>query len=340
MKVVILDDYTDTIRTIPAFAGLAGHEVSVLTTPVEGLEAQVARLEDADALILIRERTQIREDILVRLPKLRMISHVGNRGYSPNVDVDACTRLGILFCDGHASPLVRVPQDGIGRARAVSSTAELTWALIMAATRHLPQQVAALKAGVWQLKVGRSLWGRTLGIYGYGTTGRKVAAYGRAFGMDVQVWGREGSQRKAAADGYRIAADKAALFAMSDILSLHVLLTPETEGLVTSEDFARMKPDSLFVNTSRAPLVAPGALVAALEAGRPAAAAVDVYEREPLIGGNHPLLSMDNVICTPHIGYSTQEQLEVIFEVVIEQFIAFSEGRPHSVVNGSVQTCR
>lgn len=325
MKVAILDDYTDTARTTPAFAKLAGHEVSVYTDRAPSLETLAERLKDAEALILIRERMQVGEALLSRLPKLKMISH---QSWHPNVDVDACTRRGVVFCDGR----------GTNRKyfASMSSTAELTWALILAAMRGLPREIAALKAGVWQVSAGRTVAGKTLGIFGYGRTGRRVGLIGRAFGMDVLVWGREGSKARATEDGLRIATGKAELFETSDVLCVEVQLLPETHGIVTAEDLGRMKPDALFVNTARAPLVEPGALAAALKAGRPGFAAVDVFEQEPVVGGEHPLLHMDNVICTPHLGYASQDQLRETFDLLIDQVVAFAEGKPIGVVNESV----
>ena len=325
MKIAIVDDYTDTARTTPAFARLAGHEVSVWTDRAPSLETLAERLQDIEVLILIRERMQVTDALLSRLPKLKMISHLG---IHPNVDVEACTRHGIIFSDGRRTKRTF--------SRSLSSTAELTWTLILASMRRLPQQVAALKEGVWQLSAGRTLHGKVLGVYGYAQTGSRVAALGRAFGMDVQVWGRGGSQERAAADGYRVAESREAFFETSDVLSLHMRLVPETYGLVTAEDLARMKPEALLVNTSRGPLIAPGVLEAALKAGRPGAAAVDVYDEEPVLGGDHPLLRLDNCICSPHLGYATQEQLEEIFEVLVDNALAYAAGEPIGVVNTSV----
>jgi D-3-phosphoglycerate dehydrogenase / 2-oxoglutarate reductase len=324
MKIGILDDYTDTARTTSAFARLAGHDVKVWTDRAPTLDTVVQRLRDIEVLILIRERMRVTEELLAQLPKLKMISHLG---IHPNVDVEACTRHRVLFSDGRGT---RRPFNSI------SSTAELTWSLILASMRRLPREVAALKAGVWQLSAGRTVFGKTLGVYGYASTGMRVAAIGRAFGMDVQVWGRGGSQQRAAADGYRIPESREIFFETSDVLSLHMRLVPETHGLVTSADLARMKPDALLVNTSRGPLIAPGALETALEAGRPGAAAVDVYNHEPVLDGEHPLLHMDHVICTPHLGYATQEQLAEIFEVLVDNVLAYAEGNPTGVVNTDV----
>jgi D-3-phosphoglycerate dehydrogenase len=325
MKIAIVDDYTDTARTTPAFARLADHQVQIWTDRAPSLETLVERLKNVEVLILIRERMQVGEALLSRLPKLKMISHLG---IHPNVDIEACTRHGVIFSDGR----------GTGRSftKGISSTAELTWGLILAAMRRLPQQVEALKEGVWQLGAGYTVCGKTLGVFGYASTGMRVAAIGRAFGMDVQVWGRGGSQERAAADGFRIAESREAFFETSDVLSLHMRLVPETYGLVTAADLGRMKTSAVLVNTSRGPLIESGALVAALKAGRPGFAAVDVYEQEPVVDGRHPLLRMDNAICTPHLGYATQEQLEEIFEVLVDNVLSYAAGKPAGVVNVSL----
>ena len=318
MNIAILDDYHDTLRTLAAFRKLARHEVRVFTDHVEDTDALARRLADVEALVLIRERTKIRAPLLERLPKLRLISQ---RSVYPHIDVDACTRLGIVVSsDMHpGSPSW--------------STAELTWALILAGLRDIPQQVAALKAGQWQVGVGSTARGKSLGIYGYGRIGAAVAGYGRAFGMRVLVWAREASRQKARADGYLLAESKEAFFAGCDVISLHLRLVDGTRGIVTAADLARMKPDALFVNTSRAGLVEPGALAAALQAGRPGKAAVDVYEQEPVLGGAHPLLALENAICTPHLGYVTRDEWEVQFADVFDQILAFEAGKPINVVN-------
>jgi D-3-phosphoglycerate dehydrogenase len=318
VKVAILDDYFDTVRTLACFAKLAGHEVTVWTDHVQDTEALAARLRDTEALVLIRERTQIRAPLLERLPGLRLISQ---RSVYPHVDVEACTRLGVLLC---SSQHPGTPS---------YAAAELTWGLVLAAERQIPQQVAALKAGRWQTGVGNSLRGRTLGIYGYGRIGSAVAGYGKAFGMQVLVWARPDSLAKARADGYEAAASKEAFFGACDVISLHMRLLEATRGIVTAADLARMKRDSLIVNTSRAGLIAPGALVAALKAGRPGRAAVDVFEVEPLRDPKDPLLEMDNVVATPHIGYVTREEYELQFTDIFDQIAAYAAGQPINVVN-------
>ncbi|HYR34140.1 MAG TPA: D-2-hydroxyacid dehydrogenase family protein [Burkholderiales bacterium] len=318
MKVAILDDYHDTLRTLEAFRKLAGHEVKVWNDHVQDTDALAARLKDVEALVLIRERTKIRAPLLAYLPKLRLISQ---RSVYPHIDIDACTRRGVLVCsDMHAG----TPS---------YATAEMTWAMILAAMREIPQNVAALKAGKWQVGVGNTMRGKTLGIYGYGRIGQVVASYGRAFALRVVVWGREQAHAKAIADGYLGANSKQAFFEECDIISLHMRLVDATRGIVRAEDLARMKPTALLVNTSRAGLIEPGALAAALKAGRPGKAAVDVYEEEPVLGGQHPLLAMDNVVCTPHLGYVTREEYEVQFSDIFDQIAAFAAGQPINMIN-------
>ena len=321
MRVAILDDYFDTLRTLDCFAKLDGHEVTVFTDHVQDVDRLVDRLRDSEALVLIRERTEIRAPLLERLPDLRLISQ---RSVYPHIDVDACTELGIVVSsDLHAgSPSY--------------ATAELTWALVLAAMRQIPQQVASLKAGRWQAGVGRTVLSKTLGIFGYGRIGKVVAGYGQAFGMNVLVWATEASRANAAADGIVVADSKEAFFESCDIVSLHMRLVDATRGIVTAADLARMKPTALLVNTSRAGLIEPGALVAALRAGRPGMAAVDVYEDEPVLDTTHPLLNMDNVVCTPHIGYVTRDEWEVQFADVFDQINAYDAGAPINVVNPEV----
>jgi len=316
MKVTILDDYFDTLRTLPCFSKLAAHDVTVWNDHTQETDALAERLAEAEALVLIRERTEIRTPLLERLPNLRLISQ---RSVYPHIEVETCTRLGIvLSSDMHAG----TPS---------YAAAELTWGLVLAGMRRIPQEVASMKAGRWQSGMGHTLRGKTLGIFGYGRIGSVVAGYGRAFGMDVLVWARESSRARAATDGYAVADSKASFFERCDVLSLHMRLVDATRGIVTEDDLARMKPTSLFVNTSRAGLVEPGALVEALRSGRPGMAALDVYETEPLL--EHPLLDMDNVVCTPHIGYVTTDEWELQFATVFDQINAFADGAPINVVN-------
>jgi D-3-phosphoglycerate dehydrogenase len=321
MRVAILDDWFDTLRTLPCFEKLAGHDVTVFTDHVQDAETLARRLATAEALVLIRERTEVRGPLLERLPQLRLISQ---RSVFPHIDVDACTALGIVVSsDQHAG----TPS---------YAAAELTWGLVLAAMRQLPQQVASLRAGRWQAGVGRTLRGKTLGIYGYGRIGTVIAGYGRAFGMDVLVWSRPESLERARADGATPAADANELFSASDVVSLHLRLVPATRGIVTQAELALMGPDALLVNTSRAGLIQPGALVAALRAGRPGLAAVDVFESEPLHDPEDPLLAMERVVCTPHIGYVTREEWDVQFSDIFDQINAYTNGTPVNVVNPDV----
>lgn len=322
MKVTILDDYFDTLRTLPCFAKLAGHEVTVWNDHEQDVGRLAERLKDTEVLVLFRERTQIRAPLLERLPKLRLISQ---RSVYPHIDIEACTRLGIVVSSFQHPDTPSY------------AAAELTWGLVLAASRMIPQQMAALQAGKWQMGVGTTLRGKTLGIYGYGRIGATVAGYGRAFGMKVTVWAREATRTKARADGWDVSASKEAFFADCDVLSLHMRLVDATRGIVTAEDLARMKPSAILVNTSRAPLIAPGALVAALKAGRPGMAAVDVYEKEPVLDPADPLLALPNVVCTPHIGYVSRDEYEVQFADIFDQVVAYAAGTPTNVVNPDVQ---
>jgi D-3-phosphoglycerate dehydrogenase len=318
MQVSILDDYHDTVRTLPCFQKLDGHDVTIWNDHLQDDAALADRLAGAEVLVLIRERTKIGAALIARLPNLRLISQ---RSVYPHIDIDACTRHGVIVSsDMHA--------DAPSHA-----TAELTWGLILAAMRQIPQQMAALKSGQWQIGVGNSLRGRVLGIYGYGRISRVVADYGKAFAMDVLVWAREQSRVRAVADGHRVAESKPAFLAQSDIVTLHMRLYDATRGIVTAADLAQMKPTALLVNTSRAALIEPGALAAALRAGRPGMAAVDVYENEPPGDPLHPLLGMDNVVCTPHIGYVTHEEYQLQFSDIFDQITAYAGGAPINVVN-------
>ena len=321
MKITILDDYFDTLRGLDCFAKLAGQQVTVWNDHVQDTDALAARLADAEVLVLIRERTQVRAPLIERLENLRLISQ---RSVYPHIDVEACTRAGVILS---SNPHAGAPS---------YATAELTWGLILAALRRIPQQMASLKAGRWQMGVGNSLRGKTLGVFGFGRIGRAVADTGRAFGMEVLVWASEASRERAAAEGFAVAGSKAAFFGTSDVLTLHLRLYDPTRGIVEGRDLARMKETALLVNTSRAALIEPGALVASLRAGRPGMAAVDVYEDEPLRDPNHPLLNMANVVCTPHIGYVTEEEYELQFSDIFDQILAYQAGAPIHVVNPEV----
>jgi D-3-phosphoglycerate dehydrogenase / 2-oxoglutarate reductase len=318
MKIAILDDYQNIVRSLDAFRKLEGHDVTVWNDHTKDTDALAERLKETEALVLIRERTPLRAPLIERLPQLKIVSQ---RSVYPHIDVDALTKKGILLCsDMHPG-------------KPSFATAELTWGLVIAAMRRIPQEMARLKAGHWQSSVGTGLRGRTLGILGFGRIGGAVAGYGRAFGMNVVAWGREGSLQRARSEGYAAASSREVFFEQCDVISLHVRLTPDTRGLVTAEDLARMKPTSLIVNTSRAGLIAPDALVEALKRGRPGMAAVDVYEDEPVLGANHPLLHMDNVVCTPHLGYVERDGYESQFSSTFDQVLAFAAGKPINVVN-------
>ena len=318
MKVTILDDYHDTLRGLPCFAKLAGHDVTIWNDHVQADDELAQRLKNTEALVLIRERTKIGASLLERLPQLRLISQ---RSVWPHIDIEACTRLGIVVSsDMHAG----TPS---------YATAELTWGLIIAAVRQIPEQAAALRAGHWQMGVGTTLRGKTLGLFGWGRIAHAVAGYGRAFGMNVLVWAREASRERARAENFAVAASKRAFFEQCDVLSLHMRLVDATRHIVTADDLACMKPSALLVNTSRAPLIERGALLAALRGGRPGMAAVDVYEQEPLTDPRDPLLALPNVLATPHIGYVTREEYEIQFADIFDQIVAFASGAPTNVVN-------
>lgn len=327
MNIIILDDYQDAVRKLRCAARLEPLNAKVFTNTVKGTGQLSVRLRDADVLVLIRERTHFPRALLEKLPRLKLISQTGRVG--PHIDVEACTRLGIAVAEGVGSPV---------------APAELTWALIMASMRRLPQYIGNLKHGAWQqsgLKaasmppnfgIGMVLHGKTLGIWGYGRIGRMVAGYGRAFGMQVMVWGSEESRAHALADGHQAAATREAFFEQSDVLSMHLRLGETTRGMVKLDDLARMKPTALFVNTSRAEIVEDNALVSALNKGRPGMAAVDVFESEPILQG-HPLLRLENAVCTPHIGYVEQDSYETYFGAAFDNVINFVNNNPTNIVN-------
>jgi len=321
VKVSVLDDYFDTIRTLDCFAKLKGHDVTIWNDHVQDVDKLAERLKHTEALVLIRERTQIRAPLLERLPKLKLISQ---RSVFPHIDIDTCTKLGIVVSSSQHADTPSY------------ATAELTWGLVLASARMIPQQVASLKAGNWQFGVGSTMRGKTLGIYGYGRIGAVVAGYARAFGMKVLVWAREPAMAKARADGYETAASKAAFFEQCDVISLHMRLVDATRGIVKADDLARMKPTATLVNTSRAGLIEPGTLVNALRAGRPGYAAVDVFDKEPLRDTRDPLLNMDNVVATPHIGYVSRDEYEIQFTDIFDQIVSYAAGTPANVVNPDV----
>jgi D-3-phosphoglycerate dehydrogenase len=311
MKIVIPDDYQDVVRHLDAFAKLAGHDVTIFNDTVSDIDALSERFQDAAGLVLIRERTQITDALLARLPNLKLIAQTG-RGTS-HIDMEACARRGIVVTTGSGSPI---------------APAELTWALVLSAMRHIPDEVQGLRAGRWQsAPLGRVLRGRTLGIYGYGKIGALVAGYGRAFGMRVVVFGREGSAARATNDGFAVAATRDEFFATADVLSLHLKLSPETRGIVTRDDLAQMKRDALLVNTARAELIEPGALLDALKEGRPGFAAIDVFEHEPAI--HDPLVQLPNVIATPHLGYVEKDSYELYFGEAFDSIVSrLNQGIP------------
>jgi D-3-phosphoglycerate dehydrogenase / 2-oxoglutarate reductase len=321
MKITILDDYFDTVRTLPCFARLDGHDVTIWNDHVQNTDALAQRLRDTEVLCLIRERTKIQAPLLDKLTKLKLISQ---RSVYPHIDVAACTRNGVLLCSDQ-------------RAETPSyAAAELTWALVLAAARDIPQQMNSLKAGDWQCGVGTTLRGKVYGVHGYGRIGAEVARYAKAFGMDVVVWAREATRERARADGWRIATSQEAFYAECDVVSLHMRLVDPTRHIVKASHLALMKPTAILVNTARAPLIEPGALVAALKAGRPGKAAVDVFEDEPVRDPNHSLLQMPNVVATPHIGYVSREAYDRQFNEIFDQILAYVAGQPINVINPEV----
>ena len=321
MKLAILDDWFDTLRSLPCFAKLAGLDVTVFTDhePDNGKLAQ--RLRPFDAIVLFRERTAIMGELLDQLPNLKLISQ---RSVYPHVDVEACTRNSVLLCSNmHAG----APS---------YAAAEHTWALIMASIRQIPQQMAHMQAGHWQMGVGKTLRGRCLGLYGYGRIAKTVDGYADAFGMPVIWWGSEEGRARAKADGKRLAENREAFFSSADVVSLHVRLKPETRGLITAADLGAMHPDALCVNTARAGLIEPGAMLAALNAGRPGCAALDVFDQEPITWPNDPLATHPNLICTPHIGFVTEDEFELQFSDIFDQVVAFQAGAPIHMINEGV----
>jgi D-3-phosphoglycerate dehydrogenase / 2-oxoglutarate reductase len=317
MKIAVIDDYQNAFRTLRCYPKLKQHEVVVYNDTEKDPARLAERLKDADIVLLTQQRSGFPRAVIERLPKLKLIGQTGRA--ATHVDIEACTQRGIIISAG-----------GTGNSNA---TAELTWGLILSALRNLPYEVRRLKEGRWQSTVGIGINGKTLGIYAYGKIGSIVAGVGKAFGARVVCWGREGSTGRAKSAGFEVAKSREEFFAEADILSLHLPLNKDTRGIVTRDDLARMKPTALIVNASRAGLIAKDALVDALRSGRPGMAAVDVYEEEPVVGANHPLLKMDNVICTPHLGYVTQESYEDYYNVVVEDILAYAAGKPTHVLN-------
>ncbi|MFM0114754.1 D-2-hydroxyacid dehydrogenase family protein [Paraburkholderia nemoris] len=320
LRVAILDDYQDVVRTLDCFRTLQDHDVTIWNDAVADVNVLAERLADAEVLVLLRERTIVDEALVSRLPKLKLVSQ---NGHIPHIDLAACTRHGVMVC----SALTQRPS---------YPTVEFTWGLILAAMRNIPLESAGLRKGVWQSTVGLGLRGRTLGIYGFGRLGSMVARIGAAFGMELLVWGRQGSLDRARAEGIPVASSKAEFFARSDVLSLHLRLNAETTGLIGPEELALMKPTALLVNTSRAELIKPGALVAALREGRPGKAAVDVFEHEPLTDPNDPLLLQPNALCTPHLGYVERDNYEFAYGNAFDQVVGFAKGSPINIHNPDV----
>jgi D-3-phosphoglycerate dehydrogenase / 2-oxoglutarate reductase len=317
MKIAVIDDYQDGFRRVSSFAKLKGHDVVVYNDTEKDPVKLADRLKDADVVVLTQQRSPFPRAVIERLPLLKLISQTGRN--ANHIDIEACTQRGIVISAAGAG----LP----------NPTAELTWGLILAALRHIPEEVQRLKSGEWQKTLGTGVNGKTLGVYAYGRIGSIMARVGKAFGMRVVCWGREGSTASARADGYEVAASREAFFAESDVLTLHLPLNKDTRGIVTAADLARMKPGALIVNTSRAPIIEPGALVDALKKGRPGRAAVDVYEEEPVLNALHPLLRMENALCTPHLGYVEEATYEAYYGTAIDHIVAYASGKPINVLN-------
>jgi Phosphoglycerate dehydrogenase and related dehydrogenases len=319
MRVTILDDYQDAVRKLDCFKILDGHDVQILKQSYSDPTLLAEKLSDTDALVLIRERTKITEDLLSQLPKLKLISQTGK--ISNHLDLAVCSRFHVAVAESMGSPV---------------APAELTWLLMMNALRGIPQALSDMKKGLWQTNIGNCVSGKTIGIWSYGKIGKRIAQYAKAFGAQVIVWGSENSREEAVKDGFLAAVSKSDFFHFSDVVTLHLRLVPATRGIVKLEDLRSMKPTALFVNTSRAELVEEGALLTALETGVPGMAAVDVYESEPIFDPNYPLLQLPNVLCTPHIGYVEKNGYEQLFRLAFENIVAFSEGYPQHIANPEV----
>lgn len=321
MNVAILDDWFDTLRNLPCFSKLNGMDVTIFNDHLTDTGALVARLEPYESMVLFRERTQITRELIKRLPNLRLISQ---RSAYPHIDIDACSDHGVLVCSNMSS------------GTPSSAAAEHCWALIMAAMRDIPSQMASLQKGNWQTGVGKSLYGRQLGLYGYGRIAKQVANYARAFGMAVVWWGSEDGRARAMANGENVAASRQDFFRTSDVVSIHVRLKPETQHIITAADFAAMPGDALFVNTSRAGLIAPGALLDALNKGHPGKAAIDVFDTEPITTADDPLVMHPHLVATPHIGFVTEDEFEIQFSDIFDQLVAWQAGEPIHMVNPQV----
>jgi len=321
MKIAVLDDYQDVFRTLKCYSRLKGHEVVAFHDSVKDPAKLAARLDGFDAVILLQQRTPFPRAAAEKVKTLKIISQTGRN--VNHIDVAACSEKGILVCGAGAG----LP----------NHTAELTWGLIFTALRHIPEEVAALKTGKWQTTIGTTVVGKTLGIYAYGRIGSIVAKVGKAFGMKVICWGREGSTAKAREDGFEVAASREAFFETADIVSLHIPLNKETRGIVKYADLSRMKPTALIVNTSRGPIIEAESLVRALKEGRPGFGAFDVYDDEPVLGGNHPLLKMNNVVCTPHLGYVDRDTYEKYYGAAVDSILAYADGKPANILNPDAQ---
>ena len=317
MRIAVLDDYQDAFRHHSKFAALAGHEVKAFTDTLKDPDALAERLQPFDAVVLIQQRSPLPGSVISRLPNLKFISQTGRNTY--HLDLAACGRQGITVSAGGAGD--------------PSVTAELTWGLVLAALRHIPAEVESLKAGHWQSTLGTQLKGKVLGIYGFGRIGSIVAGYGKAFGMRVLCFGRNETMERAKAAGYEVPSSRTAFFSEADVVCLHVLLTPETRGIISAADLGHMKPSALIVNTSRAPIIEEGALAAALVSGRPGRAAIDVFDDEPVLGVSDPLIGMPNALCTPHLGYVARETYEALFATAIDQLLAYDKGQPINVAD-------
>ena len=323
MKISVIHDYADALRRTRAFPRLKDHEVVIHVDAYTDPARVVEQVKGCDALLLTQQRVRITRDIIRQLPQLRFISQTGRN--VNHLDVKACTEHGVLVSAGsheYDNPY--------------TVTGELAWALILAALRHIPYEVERMKQGHWHSTIGTRLHDNTLGIYAFGHIGSGVARVGRAFGMKVVCWGREASLARAKAEGFEVAPSREAFFESADVLSLHIKANDATRGIIKAADLARMKPTALLVNTSRAEIIEEGMLAEALKKGRPGFAAVDVYEEEPVVGGNHPLLKLKNALCTPHLGYSEHHSYEFVYAGGVEQLLAYAAGKPINVVNPEV----
>ncbi|NUY79749.1 D-2-hydroxyacid dehydrogenase family protein [Flavobacterium sp. MAH-1] len=319
MNVFILDDYQQAVTRLDCFKLLDGFDVTVLTETEKDPEKLSQKIQQAEVLVLIRERTEITEALLSRLSNLKLISQTGK--ISNHLDLNACTKHKVAVAEGIGSPI---------------APAELTWILIMNALRKIPQAIEAMKKGEWQTNIGTMVYGKKIGIWGYGKIGKRIAGYAKAFGAEVVIWGSESSRRNAIADGFAAAQSKQEFFSGCDVVSLHLRLNPETSGIVKSSDLELMKTTAALINTARAELIEPGALLHGLKNGRPGFAGIDVYESEPLYDIENPLLKMPNVVCTPHLGYVEQNGYELYFSKAFENVVAFADGNPVNIANPEV----